>query len=77
MAARRKERVTDVTLSPRQAQIVRLLDRGMTQAEIAEVLGIHRRSVEDHVAKLRKKTGSTTTRQALSRVRPRALGPRS
>lgn len=65
-----------VSLTPRQAQVARLLDAGLTQAQVAERLGITTRTVEEHAARLRAKTQATSTRQAVSRTRTRALGPR-
>ena len=66
-----------VSLSPRQAQVARLLDLGLTQAEVAEQLKISVRTVEGHAAKLRAKLGMSTTRRAVSRARARDRGPRS
>ena len=66
-----------IRLTPRQEEVRRLLDAHLTQGEVASQLGISVRTVEDHVAELRRKTGSSTTRQALSRARVRASGPRS
>lgn len=65
------------SLSPRQAEVARLLDRGLTQGEVAVRLGISRRTVEGHAAKLRSKLGVETTRKAVSRARGRDRGPRS
>lgn len=64
-------------LSARQDQIAKLLDRGLTQGEVALKLGISRRTVEGHAAKMRAKLGVDTTRQAVSRARGRDRGPRS
>lgn len=64
-------------LSPRQMEIARLLADGKTQAEVAEILGIHRRTVEGHVARIRFKTGSTKTRIAVPRARTRGHGART
>lgn len=68
-----------VSLSPRQAQVARLLDSGMTQEQVADQLGISPRTVWHHTAELRKRTGTRTTAAALSRVRARRAthGPRS
>lgn len=60
-----------VSLSPRQRQVARLLDQGLTQAQVAERLAIAVRTVEDHVAKIRAKTNALTTREALPRTRRR------
>lgn len=66
-----------VPLSPRQAQVARLLDQGLTQAEVAAFLEISVRTVEGHAAKLRSKLDASTTRRAVSRARARGRGPRS
>ena len=68
-----------VSLSPRQAQVARLLDEGLTQVEVAERLDIAPRTVWYHVAAIRRKVGAKTTAAALSRVRARRapLSPRS
>lgn len=60
-----------VSLSPRQAQVARLLDSGKTQEQVAALLGITRRTVWHHTAEIRKRTGTRTTAAALSRVRAR------
>lgn len=67
-----------VTLTPRQFEIAKLLSRGLTYKEVGERLGISTRTVEQHVAELRKRTGSRTTVAAVSRARARApSAPRS
>lgn len=58
-----------MVLTPRQLQIARLLAQGHTQGEVAAELGVHRRTVEEHVARIREKTRSTTTREAIPRLR--------
>lgn len=60
-----------VDLTPRQRQVARLLDQGLTQAKVAERLGIKVRTVEDHAAKIRGKMGAPTTREAVPRTRRR------
>lgn len=64
-----------VTLPPRQAQVARLLKRGLTQRQVADIMEISPRTVEHHVAKIREKTGLATTAAALSRVGARANEP--
>lgn len=62
-----------VILSARQLEVARLLAAGKTQAEVAIILGIHRRTVDAHVARIRQKTGSTKTSVAVSRARARGF----
>lgn len=61
--------MTTSDLSPRQEQIARLIDDGKTQAQIAEILQIHRRTLDGHLAKIRTKTNAKSTREAISRLR--------
>jgi DNA-binding NarL/FixJ family response regulator len=44
-------------LSPREAAVARLVSRGLTNREIAEVLVLSPRTVEQHVAKVLRKLG--------------------
>lgn len=60
-----------VSLSPRQEQVARLLDSGLTQSEVAKRLEISLRTVWHHTAEIRRKSGAPTTAAALSRVRAR------
>jgi DNA-binding CsgD family transcriptional regulator len=69
--------IASTSLTPREREVARLLDDHLTQAEVAAKLGISVRTVEHHAASLRQKTGSPTTRQAISRTRTRGHGPRS
>jgi DNA-binding CsgD family transcriptional regulator len=64
--------VKHVTLTARQLEIARLLARGLNYAEVAAELDISRRTVEHHVAELRRRTGSRTTVAAVSHARRRA-----
>ncbi len=45
------------TLSPRQAEIARLIARGMTNAEIGAALGLSERTVRNHLARTFAKFG--------------------
>jgi DNA-binding CsgD family transcriptional regulator len=65
-----------LSLTPREQEIADLLADYMSQAEVAKHLEISLRTVEEHAASLRRKTGSKTTRQAVSRARRRGRGPR-
>jgi DNA-binding CsgD family transcriptional regulator len=53
-------------LSPREQQVADLLKRGATNQEIADALFLSPRTVEQHVAKVLKKLG--TTRRAILRL---------
>lgn len=47
-----------VELSPRERQVVSMLARGFTQREISEALGISTKTVETHLRRIRRKTGT-------------------
>lgn len=47
--------VVSLVLTPRQAQIVRLIDQGMTYEEIGETLGVTASTVKAHTNTLRYK----------------------
>lgn len=66
-----------VVLTPRQFEVARLLSHGLSYDEVGVKLGISARTVEHHAAELRRRTGSANNTAAVSRVRTRALGPRS
>jgi DNA-binding CsgD family transcriptional regulator len=44
-------------LSPRQAEIFKLIDEGLTSKDIARKLGISPRTVDQHIAFIRAKYG--------------------
>jgi DNA-binding CsgD family transcriptional regulator len=69
--------VSDVSLTPRQREVARLLAQDLTYLDIAVRLGISPRTVEHHAAELRRRTQSRTTAAAVSRARVRGLPPRS
>jgi DNA-binding CsgD family transcriptional regulator len=48
-------------LTPRQAEVVKLAERGLSAKEIARDLGISKRTVEDHLSKARQRTGTANT----------------
>lgn len=63
-------------LSPREAEIAVLLrEEGLTQRQVAAHLAISVRTVEAHVAQIRRKMGSATTAAALARAAARARRP--
>ncbi|SER09507.1 AAA ATPase domain-containing protein [Actinokineospora terrae] len=55
------------SLSPREAEIARLLADGRTNREIAETLFLSRRTVEDHVANILRKHGALSRAAYVSR----------
>jgi DNA-binding CsgD family transcriptional regulator len=50
-----------VLLTPRQAQVVKLAQRGLAAKEIARQLGISRRTVEAHLGEARLRVGVAST----------------
>jgi two-component system response regulator NreC len=46
-----------ITLTRRELDVLRLLDKGNTNRQIAELLGLSRRTVENHRANLMGKLG--------------------
>lgn len=65
-----------VILTPRQAQVAKLLSRGYTQVEVAVLLEISPRTVEHHAEQIRTKSRAKTTRAAI-RARVGAPSPRT
>ena len=50
-----------VSLTPRQAEVVKLAQRGLTAKEIARQLGISKRTVEAHLGEARRRVGVAST----------------
>jgi DNA-binding CsgD family transcriptional regulator len=48
-------------LTPRQAEVVKLAQRGLLAKEIARQLGISKRTVEAHLGEARRRVGVTST----------------
>jgi DNA-binding CsgD family transcriptional regulator len=57
---------SNIALTPREREILPLLASGMTDREIADALFLSRRTVENHVARLRAKFGATTRADAIA-----------
>ena len=53
-------------LTPRQAEVVRLLVNGLTSKQIARCLGISKRTVEDHVSDARKRANVGTRTELIA-----------
>lgn len=53
-------------LSKRQTEILRLVAEGKSTRDVAELLGLHRRTVEDHLSAARRAIGAETTMHALA-----------
>ncbi|GAA0957208.1 AAA family ATPase [Virgisporangium aurantiacum] len=66
-------RVNPAGLTGRQAEIVRLLARGLTNAEIAGRLVVSVRTVDSHVAAAMTKLRSRTRKEAVARARDLGL----
>ena len=54
-----ERRVRERSLSPRQAQVVKLVALGMTNAEISASLGIQTKTVENYLTAIYQKTGTS------------------
>lgn len=55
-------------LSPREAECLTLLARGNRNDRIAEALGLHRATVEMHIARARRKLSAKTREQAIAKA---------
>jgi DNA-binding NarL/FixJ family response regulator len=63
LVASLSHRRTPVVLSPREAEVARLVAKGLTNREIAERLVISDRTAENHVQHILTKLGFTTRSQ--------------
>ncbi len=61
--------------SPREEEVVRLLQEGLTAAAIADRLGITGHTVRDHLRHVYRKTGTGTRRQLLGLLQSATLAP--
>ncbi len=59
-------RVTERLLSPRQSQCLDLVRQGMTSQEIADLLGISRRTVDQYIAEAARRLGSRRRAQTVA-----------
>ena len=73
---RRKARATRdhaAGLTARQAEVLQLLDEGLSNIEIADRLFVSPRTVEHHVAAVLAKLGASTRDEAIARARDEGL----
>jgi PAS domain S-box-containing protein len=56
-------------LTPRQAQVLRLLERGLSTAQIAEELGLSRETVRNHIRRLLRALGASSRLEAVALAR--------
>jgi DNA-binding CsgD family transcriptional regulator len=55
-------------LSAREREVVALIARGLTNRQIADVLGMSQRTADKHVSNILKKLGMSSRRQVAARV---------
>jgi LuxR family quorum sensing-dependent transcriptional regulator len=67
------ERPVDLLLTPREAECLRWAGHGLTDPEVADLLGISRRTVGVHVENARRKLGARTRLAAFSRAQELGL----
>ncbi len=70
---RRETRRHDAGLTARQAEVLQLLDEGLSNIEIADRLFISPRTVENHVSAVLTKLDSSTREEAVSEARTQGL----
>jgi DNA-binding NarL/FixJ family response regulator len=73
LALRLRGRADDDPLSPRERQILRLLDRGLSYKEIAAELRVSVHTVHSHLKNAYARLGARGRRGALARARARGL----
>ena len=61
-----ESRMQEVSLSPRQTQIVRLLSLGMTNAQISQSLGLQPKTVENYLTIIYQKTSTSNRTELVS-----------
>jgi DNA-binding NarL/FixJ family response regulator len=65
LASGHQQKSRDLTLTPRQLDVLRLLARGRTMKEIGEVLNITRRTTESHKYEIMRHLGLKTTAELI------------
>jgi PAS domain S-box-containing protein len=68
-----KQAALDAALTPRQAEVLRLLADGLTTEAIARQLGVARETVRNHVRALLKRLGVHSRLEAVVEARQRGL----
>jgi PAS domain S-box-containing protein len=66
----------ELHLTPRQAEVLRLLERGRSTAQIAEELGLSRETARNHVSRLLRALGASSRPEAVAVARGLADGGR-
>src|SRR5262245_31263147 len=59
----------ELRLTPRQAEVLRLLERGRSTAQIADELGLSRQTVRNHVRRLLNALGASSRLEAVAAAR--------
>jgi DNA-binding NarL/FixJ family response regulator len=59
----------ELRLTPRQAEVLRLLERGRSTEQIAEDLGLSRETVRNHVRRLLRAIGASSRLEAVAIAR--------
>jgi DNA-binding NarL/FixJ family response regulator len=59
----------ELQLTPRQAEVLRLLERGRSTAQIAGELGLSRQTVRNHVSRLLRALGASSRLEAVAIAR--------
>ncbi len=72
-AARSAARASDVTLTPREREVMRLSAEGMTSAEIAEKLGMSARTANQHIDNVADKLGTRNRAHTVAEIVRRGL----
>jgi DNA-binding NarL/FixJ family response regulator len=55
MSTKKKTEIIDISISPREAEVLHLLGQGFRQAEAAQILGIGLRTIKMHRSSLKNK----------------------
>jgi FixJ family two-component response regulator len=60
MSSQKKAEIIDISISPREAEVLLLLGQGFRQAEVAQILGIGLRTIKMHRTSLKNKLNLNT-----------------